>query len=291
MNDLRQRMIEDLQLSGKAERTREMYVRAVRMLAEHYRKSPDLITEEELRQYFLYLKNVRKYKRSSSTIALCGIKFFYTRTLRRDWTNLAFVRAQPEKKLPVILSVEEVRSVLAEIRLFRYRACLTTIYSCGFRLQEGTHLQIPDIDSARMVVHVHLGKGAKDRYVPLPERTLGMLREFWKTHRNPVWIFPAPGRSYNGMPTATEPMHKSNVQSAFKDALARAGIHKRASVHTLRHSYSTHLLEAGVNLRLIQEYLGHNSPNTTAVYTHLTQKAESTARNSLNQIMGDLPIA
>ena len=291
MSKLRQRMIEDLQLSGKAERTQEMYVRAVRMLTEHYGKSPDLITEEELRKYFLYLKNVRKYKRSSSTIALCGIKFFYTQTLKRDWTNLAFVRAQREKKLPVVLSTEEVHAVLAEVRLFRYRACLATIYSCGLRLQEGTHLQIPDIDGKRMTLHVRLGKGAKDRYVPLPERTLSMLREFWKTHRNSVWIFPAPGRGNTGMPTATQPMHKSNVQAAFKDALARAGIHKRASVHSLRHSYSTHLLEAGVNLRLIQEYLGHNSPKTTAIYTHLTRKSESMARSSLNQIMGDLPVA
>jgi site-specific recombinase XerD len=284
-------MIEDLQLSGLAERTQEMYVRAVRMLSEHYHKSPDLITEEELRQYFLYLKNVRKYKRSSSTIALCGIKFFYTRTLGRDWTNLAFVRAQREKKLPVILSVEEVRSVLAEIRLFRYRAVLTTIYSCGLRLQEGTHLQIPDIDGDRMIVHIHLGKGGKDRYIPLPAHTIIMLREFWKTHRNPVWIFPAPGRGGNEMPTAKDPMPKSSVQNAFKDALGRAGIHKRASVHTLRHSYSTHLLEAGVNLRMIQEYLGHNSPITTSVYTHLTKKAESVARKYIDQIMGDLPVA
>jgi site-specific recombinase XerD len=261
------------------------------MLAKHYQKSPDLITEEELREYFLYLKNVRKYKRSSSTIALCGIKFFFEKTLKRDWSNLKLVRAKRENKLPVVLSIEEVQAVLDEVRLFRYRACLTTIYSCGLRLQEGTNLQIPDIDGTRKIVHVRLGKGLKDRYVPLPEKTLVMLREFWKTHKNKLWIFPAPGRGYTGMPTATKPVHKSNVQAAFKDALARAGIRKRATVHSLRHSYSTHLLEAGVNLRLIQEYLGHNSPKTTAVYTHLTQRAQSMARNALDEIMDGFSIS
>lgn len=284
MTELQKRMIEDLQLRGMSERTQEMYVRAVRQLVEHYRKSPDQITEEELRQYFLYLKNVKKYSRSASTIALCGIKFFYEHTLKVQWSTLTFVRAPREKKLPVILSLEEVRKVLAQLRLLRYRVCLTTIYSCGLRLQEGTHLQIPDIDSARMLVHVH-GKGAKDRYVPLPQRTLELLRELWQTHRNPLWLFPSPGRGGTGMPTASKPISKSSVQNAFRNALKRTGIHKLASVHTLRHSYATHLLEANFNLRLIQEYLGHNSPTTTSVYTHLTDKAKAMAADSLNRIM------
>jgi integrase/recombinase XerD len=172
MTQLRQRMIEDLQLRGLSERTQEMYVRAVRQLAEHYHKSPDRITEEELRDYFLYLKNVKHYSRSASTIALCGIKFFYTHTLQREWTTLTFVRPPREKKLPVILSPTEVRTILAGVQLPRYRICLSTIYACGLRLQEGTHLQVSDIDSARMCLHVRLGKGAKDRYVPLPRRIL-----------------------------------------------------------------------------------------------------------------------
>ena len=136
MPPLRQRMIEDLQLHGMSERTQEMYVRAVRQLAEHYHKSPEHITEEELRDYFLYLKNVKHYSRSASTIALCGIKFFYEQTLKRDWTTLTFVRAPREQKLPVVLSSDEVRTVLAHLRLFRSRACLTTIYACGLRRQE-----------------------------------------------------------------------------------------------------------------------------------------------------------
>ena len=131
MTELRRRMIECFQLRGLSERTQDMYVRAVRQLAEHYRKSPDLISEEELRQYFLDVKNVKQYSRSASTIALCGIKFFFEQTLHRDWTTLRFVRAPREKKLPVILSLEEVRRLLDCVRLPRYRVCLTTIYSCG----------------------------------------------------------------------------------------------------------------------------------------------------------------
>jgi len=288
MTELRQRMIEYLQLRGLSERTQEMYVRAVRQLAEHYHKSPDLITEEELRQYFLYIKNVKKYSRSASTIALCGIKFFFEHTLQRDWTTLRFVRPPREKKLPVILSPEEVRRILGCVRLPRYRVCLTTIYSCGLRLQEGTHLQVPDIDSARMVIHIRQGKGGKDRYVPLPHRTLERLRQYWLTHRHPVWIFPAPGRGGTHLSTASDPMPRSSVQDAFRAALKDSGIHKRASVHTLRHSWATHLLEAGVNLRLIQEYLGHSSPSTTSVYTHLTVRAEQLASEAINRLMSDL---
>ena len=288
MTPLRQRMIEDLQLRGLSERTQEMYVRAVRQLAEHYHKTPERITEEELRHYFLSLKNVQHYSRSATTIALCGIKFFSEQTLKREWTTLTFVRPPREQKLPVILSPEEVRTILAHLKLLRYRVCLTTIYSCGLRLQEGTHLQVPDIDSARMLVHVRCGKGAKDRYVPLPQRTLELLRHYWTTHRHPVWLFPAPGRSGLGMATASTPMPRNSVQDAFRTALTASGCHKRASVHTLRHSYATHLLEAGVNLRLIQDYLGHDSPTTTALYTHLTAPADARARETLAGLMGDL---
>ena len=287
MTPLRKRMIDDLQLRGMSERTQEMYVRAVRQLAEHYRKSPDLISEEELRDYFLYCANVKKWSRVASTIALCGIKFFYTHTLKREWTSLTFIRPPKEKKLPTILSKEEVNHILSYVRLLRYRVCLFTIYSCGLRLNEGTHLQIPDIDSARMVIHVHRGKGAKDRYVPLSQTTLSLLRKFWLTHKNPNWLFPAPGRGGIHMPTATKPISNGSVQDAFRDALKKSGIKKPARVHTLRHSYATHLLEAGVNLRLIQEYLGHDSPKTTALYTHLTQKAQEMAKETLNTLMDE----
>jgi integrase/recombinase XerD len=288
MTDLQKRMIESLQLRGMSERTQEAYVRAVRQLAQHYHKSPDLVTEEELRQYFLYIKNVKKYARPTTTIALCGIKFFVEWTLGKKWTLFELVRPPREKKLPTILSVEEARKILSGIRLLRYRVCLSTIFSCGLRLQEGTHLQVADIDSSRMMIHVRHGKGAKDRYVPLPERTLEMLREYWKTHRNPELLFPAEGRSHIELSKSTEPMSKSSVQGAFRRALKQSGIHKRASVHTLRHSWATCLLEAGVNLRLIQEWLGHNSPTTTSVYTHLTARAEQLGAEVINRVMADL---
>ena len=178
MTELRKRMIECLQLRGLSERTQEAYVRAVRQLAEHYHKSPDLISEEELRQYFLFIKNVKHYSRNTMTIAICGLKFFFEHTLHKEWTTFNIVRPAPEKRLPVILSLAEVRQILSQIRLPRYQVCLATIYSCGLRLQEGTHLQVADLDSARMMIHVRHGKGAKDRYVPLPKRTLELLRQY-----------------------------------------------------------------------------------------------------------------
>jgi integrase/recombinase XerD len=288
MSELRKRMIECLQLRGLAERTQEAYTRAVRQLAAHYHKSPDQISEAELRQYFLYLKNVKHYSRPTMTVAICGIRFFYEQTLQRNWAIFGIVRPAPEKKLPVILSLAEVRQILAGVRLPRYKVGLTTIYSCGLRLQEGTHLQVADIDSARMMIHVRHGKGAKDRYVPLPQRTLQLLRQYWKQHRNPGLLFPAEGRDHIELAQATEPMSKSSVQDAFHAALKESRLNKRASVHTLRHSWATHLLEAGVNLRLIQEWLGHSSPATTSVYTHLTLKAEQLGAAAINQLMSDL---
>ena len=220
MTELRQRMIECLQLRGLSARTQESYVRAVRQLAEHYHKSPDLITEEELRQYFLFIKNVKHYSRNTMTIAICGVRFFYQQTLNRNWTIFGIVRPAPEKKLPVILSVAEVRQILSRLRLPRYKACLSTIYSCGLRLHEGTNLRVADIDSGRMMIHVCHGKGAKDRYVPLPQRTLKLLRDYWKTHRHPGLLFPAEGRNHIDLMKATEPMSKSSVQQAFRAAAA-----------------------------------------------------------------------
>jgi site-specific recombinase XerD len=281
-------MIECLQLRGLSERTQESYVRAVQQLAEHYHKSPDLITEEELRQYFLFIKNVKHYSRNTMTIAICGVRFFYQHTLNRSWAIFGIVRPAPEKKLPVILSREEVRQILSLIRLPRYRVCLSTIYSCGLRLQEGTNLQVADLDSGRMMIHVRHGKGARDRYVPLPPRTLELLRGYWKTHRHPVLLFPAEGRNHSNLAQATQPMSRRSVQEAFHAALKESGNHKRASVHTLRHSWATHLLEAGVNLRLIQEWLGHSSPATTSLYTHLTVKAEALGAKAIDQLMSDL---
>jgi len=285
MTELQQRMIDSLQLRGLSECTQKAYIHAVRQLAEHYRKSPDLITEEELRQYFLYLKNVKNYARTSSTIAICAIKFFFQQTINRDWTIFDLVRAPREKKLPVILTVEEVLRILRAIGRQRYRVCLSTIYSCGLRLREGTNLQVRDIDSSRMMIHIRHGKGGKDRYAPLPQRTLLLLRQYWATHRNPLLIFPSETRQRIDLSKSSHPLNASSVQQAFKAALKETGINKAATVHTLRHSWSTHLLEAGLNLRIIQEYLGHSSPVTTALYTQLTEKTEHLAAEAINRIM------
>ena len=285
---LRERMREDLRLAGLGERTQEAYVRAVRQLAEHYWRSPDTLSEEEIRAYFLYLTNVKHFARPSMTIALSGIKFFYERTCRREWNIFDVVRPRREYRLPAILSPAEVRLLLSHVKPFWSYACLSTIYGCGLRLQEGTHLQVGDIDSARGFIHVHHGKGAKDRYVPLPDRTLALLRQQWKTHRNPVWLFPAPGRGGNHMPAADRPLPKSSVQGAFRRALKVSGIAKHVSVHSLRHCYGTHLMEAGVNLRQIQENMGHRSPKTTALYTHLTAEGRRESFVKLNDLMGKL---
>jgi len=281
-------MVEDMQLRGLSEKTQEAYVGAVRQLAEHYGKSPQHIGDEELRQYFLHLTNVKQLTPSTIRVALYGIKFLFQHTLRKEWPTLDLVRPPREKKLPVVLSVAEVHRILRIIRRPRYRACLSTIYACGLRVSEGVSLQVRYIDSDRMMVHVRHGKGAKDRYVPLPVPALEMLRRYWRTHRHPEWLFPAPAKSGVPLSTATKPMSVSGVQRAFKAALQESGIQKDASVHTLRHSYATHLLEAGVNLRVIQAYLGHSSPQTTAIYTHLTRKAEGLAIEAIHRVMGDL---
>ena len=264
MTPLRERMIQDLQLKGYSTSTQDLYVRSVRQLCEHYNKPPGRITEEDLRDYFVYGKNVKKWSRSTSTVNLCGIKFFYENTIKRPWPTLSFIRPGHEKKLPVVLSRQEARNILSRIQLLRYRACLTTIYTCGLRLSEGTHLKVEDIDSARGFIHIRQSKGKKDRMVPLPIKTLALLREQWQSHRNKVWIFPS-GHNGTKMPEAATPVSTSSVQKAFRRALNSAGINKKATVHTLRHSWATHLLEVGVNLRLIQTWLGHSTPTTTSV--------------------------
>ena len=276
MSALRQKMIEDMQLKGLAERTQEAYVNAVLQLSKRLKKSPDQVNEEELREYFLYLKNEKRVAESTFSIALCGIKFFYEQTLKQEWHTLQLVRPDRKKKLPVVFSAEEVKRVLDCVHRFEYQVCLNTIYACGLRLLEGTRLRVKDIDSERKLIHVVAGKGGKDRYVPLPDHTLGLLRRLWVTHRNPEWMFPA----RNELAAIDE----SAIQKAFKAALRASGVHKAASVHTLRHSYATHLLEAGVDLRIIQIYLGHASPATTAIYTHLTSVTEAQVTQRINRI-------
>ena len=289
MTALRTRFIEDMQLHGFSPKTQSCYVGAVRGLAKHYGQSPDLINEEQLRRYFLHLSLEKKVARATATIALCGIKFFFQNTLQRNWTAFKLLRPPKSKMLPVVLSRQEVQQVLGCVRKPIYRVCLTTIYACGLRLNEGRCLQIPDVDSARLLLHVH-GKGSQDRYVPLPDQTLAHLRKLWRTHRSPTWLFPAVTR--HGLAHSVQqdwgPITRTALQRAFRCALQQSRVRKAAHVHTLRHSMATHLLEAGVNLRVIQNILGHATPTTTAIYKHLTQQVRESVAAPINELMQGL---
>lgn len=287
--DWSQKMTQALQLNGKSERTQEAYVRTVRMLRQFYDKAPELTSEDELQNYFLHRKNVDHWSPKTMRICYCGIRFFFTNVLQHDWHIFNILRAQTEHRLPAILSEEEVRKILSCVNTPHNHAYLTTVYSCGLRLHEGLHLEVSDIDSARRMLHVHRGKGAKDRYVPLPDATIDILRQHWKTHRHPQLIFPAIGRNRKQASSATLTMAKSSVQGAFRRAKKLAGITKKnVCIHTLRHSYATHLLEAGINLRSIQQFLGHVRLETTMVYLHLTNKGQQDAWQKINDLMKEL---
>jgi len=288
MKDYYQKSMRALQLAGMSQRTQECYTRSVRMLADFYNNPPDQITEAQLQDYFLHRRNTDKWSAATMRICYSGIKFFFLNVLQRDWHTLALIHANREQKLPTVLSLDEVRSILAAVSTPQNKAYLTAVYSCGLRLHEALYLQVSDIDSDRMRIHVHRGKGAKDRYVPLPETTLNILRSYWKLHRNPVWIFPRLGRSGKEGPAATIPMNKSSVQGALRRVLKQLKLKKRISIHTLRHSYATHLLEAGVNIRRIQQYLGHNSLNSTMVYLHLTTQGHERAYGIINGLMQEV---
>lgn len=282
---LRDRFIEDMRLAGYSARTQAAYVHAVARLVGWVGKPPGKITEEDVRRHFLYLTHEQKVARGTATIALCATKLFFETTLARSWTTLEIARPAPERVLPVVLSREEVAAILALVRIPVYRVCLSTIYACGLRLMEGARLQVSSIDASRMTVQIR-GKGNHDRVVPLPEGVLVMLRALWRTHRSPVWVFPAPTRHGMTWSIAHDagPVTRSSLQSAFRRAVKRSGVCKAAHVHTLRHSWATHLLEDGVPLRVIQSYLGHSSPRTTALYTHLTTRVHEAAWGPINAL-------
>lgn len=287
--DWHQKTVKTLKIAGMGERTQQCYTRAMRMLVEYFDKTPDLITEEELIDYFVFRRDETKWSPATIRICYSGIKFFFTNVLQQPWHVFNYAKAQREKRLPAVLSKEEIRKIFAQVRPFHNYAYLMTVYTCGLRLQEGLYLEVSDIDGQRKMIHVHRGKGAKDRYVPLPEATYQLLRRYWVTHRNPNLIFPAVGRGGQDGPTAKQPMSIEGVQGAFRKAKFAASIHKkRVSVHTLRHSYATHLLEAGVNLRVIQKNLGHSNIETTMVYLHLTNKGMEDAYHIINSVMQEV---
>ena len=285
MKDYYKKSMRALQLAGMSKPTQKGYTRSVRMLVDFYGKTPHLISEQELQDYFLHRKNVDQWAAATMRICYSGIKFFFINVLKRDWHTLELIHAKREQRLPTVLSLNEVWNILNAVRTPQNKAYLTAVYTCGLRLHEALFLQVTDIDAQRMRIHVHRGKGAKDRYVPLPESTLYLLRDYWKRHRNSLWIFPRLGRSGQEGPKATRPMAKASVQGALRRVLQQLKITKRVSIHTLRHSYATHLLEAGVNIRRIQQYLGHSSLNSTMVYLHLTTQGHEHAYNIINDLM------
>lgn len=286
---LRQRMIEDMRLRGLAEGTQKRYVSSVLKLALYYDKSPADVTDEELRQYFLYLKDERKLSRGTCTVIISAIKFLFTYSLEREWPMLERVRPLPEKKQPEILSQDEVQHLLSHVQRPHYRLCLQLIYSGGLRVSEGVGLQVNEIDSERHQLHLRQSKGRKDRRVPLPQLLLQALREFWVTHRNPIWLFPKRDR-FGFLAEATSPMSRSGISAAFRQAREQSDLRKSVTIHTLRHSWATHLLEAGVSLHVVQNWLGHTSLKTTSHYLHLTRKAEDVAVTRLNDLLVDFVI-
>jgi site-specific recombinase XerD len=275
-----------LELNGKSPATVEAYVREVALVAKFYRKRPDLISEEELVRYLLHRKNTDHLAPTSMRICYSGLRFFYQRVLACEWNIFALLRARRELRRPSVLSRAEVHRILQAAYPFHNQVYFTTVYSCGLRLHEGLHLEIGDIDGQRGMLHVHRGKGARDRVLPLPVQTLLLLRQYWKTHRHPRLLFPATGQNHQQASTASSPMSRASVQGAFLKARLRAGISKRGiSLHSLRHSYATHLLEAGVPLPTIQRYLGHSSLETTTVYLHLTAEGQQQAVAHINRLL------
>ena len=309
-----ERMLDDMTLHGYAQRTQEGYLRAAERLSEFCGgRSPRSVTIEELRQFFIYLKTVKVYSRPTCTSFICAIKFLFEKTLKRRWPQeTILVRPPRQSRLPVILTLEEVGKILRAVREAHHRCCLGLIYSCGLRLGEGLSLKIEDIDAGRMVLHIRAAKGQKDRYVPLPERALLALRRdegksatagrlrFATRHNRargrspmaassqPYLAFSRSGPWGHGLPDGPPAHVTTSLQRAFRLALKATGSRKQAHIHTLRHSYATHLLECGENLRQIQNNLGHQSPQTTALYTHLIEVVQKQATQRLNAMIAHL---
>ena len=277
MKDIRQLMIEDMKLRGLTPCTQATYLEAVKVLARHYNSRLDEITKEQVRDFLIYLLDSKGYAKSTYKVYLSAIKFLYLNTLDRQWRFLPLARANPEKKLPIVLSREEVWSLLDLVRRDKPRMSLMLMYTCGLRVSEAVHLRVRDIDSQRMVLWVRKGKGGKDRSVPLSSYTLAQLRAYWLKYRPKKWLFP----SEHSISAIT----KSCVQRCLTATLRRSNIHKNVNCHTLRHSYATHLVEAGVHLRMIQSLLGHKCISSTFIYIHLSQSTKVDAQTKINRLM------
>jgi integrase/recombinase XerD len=265
MTELRQRMVNDMLLRGMADKTRTSYTQAVAGLGKFYRRSPDQITPDEVQAYLLHLIQERKLAWSTCKIAVCALRFLFHTTLRHDAVAFHIPGPRQRSKLPLILSRDEVRRILAAATDHQPHALLTTTYAAGLRVGEAVRLKITDLDGPRHTIRVEQGKGAKDRDTVLPPGLLVELRAYWRHERSAVWLFPRRDRA--------TPLTVWQAQHMFYDAKRRAGITKRGGIHALRHAAATHWLEAGVPLPTIQRLLGHRSLQATARYLHLAQVA------------------
>ena len=286
MSPIIKRFKEDLQLAGYAKRSTESYVSSVLRLQRFYNKPLEDITEEELRQYWLCCQTEFGWSAASLRISYSGIQHFFTRTLVRSWTIFSEITWKREQKLPTILSLQEVRTIIYALPTLQSHTFYLTLYSLGLRLREATTLQVSDILSERGLVHIHAGKGALDRMVPLPKITLVTLRRYYKTHRNPTWIFPALG--HNGgknSPCAQDHVSDSGVQGVLQSTLKRLGFKKHIHPHVFRHAYATHLLEANIPIRHVQKILGHKTLQSTMMYLHVTTQAQTDSHTRVSQVM------
>jgi integrase/recombinase XerD len=264
MTPLRQRMIDDMRIRNLSPHTIDAYIEKVAKFAVHYGKSPEQLGPEEVRTYLLMLVN-EKRGRGVLVQSVCALRFLYKITLQRPWQEQVLPFPKKERHLPVVLSREEVSAFLDGLGGFKPRTFCLTTYATGLRVSECCHLISDDIDSKRMVVRVQQGKGKKDRYVPLSPRLLDALRQYWKAAHPRTWLFEGA--------QAGQPISRSAVERWFAPACEKAGLSKPVTPHTLRHSFATHLLEAGTDLRTIQILLGHRSLGTTAIYLHVAANA------------------
>jgi integrase/recombinase XerD len=279
MTPLRKRMIEELELRGVSPKTLKIYVDCVARFARHFNKSPEKLGPEEVRTYFLYLIHERKVALGTYKQALSALRFLYRWVLQRGEVVQDIHTPRPERRLPVVLSFDEVHRFFAAIPSFKHRTLLMFAYAAGLRVSEAAGVRVSDIDSERMVIRVVQGKRKKDRYTLLSPLLLQMLRHYWWAARPKDYLFP--GRGKSGV------VASSTVQQACIEARQRAGLAKDVTPHTLRHSFATHLLEAGTDLRVIQELLGHVSPRTTAIYTHVSTKLMAQTKSPLDLLVAN----
>jgi len=278
---LRQRMLEELQRRNYSPATTRGYVLAVRQFAEYFEKSPEQMGAEEVRRFQLYLLKERKLAPGTVAIRMSALRFLYKKTLkRRDLTFDDLVFPKTPKKLPVILSPEEVTRMIEATQNLMHRTILMVLYGTGMRRTEASLLKVSDIDNERMVIHIRQGKGSRDRDVPLIPKLLGALRKYWRWKKPKDYLFPSP----EGWRGSEQPISDKTVWYACRQAAARAGITKTIGPHTLRHSFATHLMEAGTDLRTIQLLLGHAHLEHTTVYLHLSHRHLHAAINPLDQI-------